>query len=82
MYKLISKTIGGISTAFLLSSVAHAAPELTKLVDLDARVLVETRSIAADGVTHATTFEESVMRRGAKVWKLRLNLPQIGRAHV
>lgn len=70
--------------AALCASPAHAAdPDLTKRIDLDARILVETLSTTADGVTHRNSFEESLMRRGAQVWKMRLNLrhPAHGHAH-
>ena len=81
MYNSMIKTLCLTAAAFLLSPLAYAAPELTKLVDLDARVIVETRNITLDGVTRTSNFEDSMMRRGSKVWKVRLNLQNVAHEH-
>ncbi len=42
------------------------------LVDLDARILVESKTIGADGVTRTSQYEETFMRRGQQVWMQRI----------
>jgi hypothetical protein len=42
------------------------------LVDLDARVLVEARSLSGDGILRQTRYEDQLMRRGDHTWTLRI----------
>ncbi len=59
---------------------AQTSPAQTKvtaaasdtLVDLDARILVESKTIGADGVTRTSQYEETFMRRGQQVWMQRV----------
>lgn len=50
------------------------------LVDLDGRILVESKSIGADGVTRTSQYEETFMRRGQQVWMQRIR-PKSVAAH-
>ena len=49
-----------------------ASPGARPLVDLDARIRVESRSIGADGITRSSSYEETFMRRGQEVWTQRV----------
>ncbi len=71
----------GVSLALLMTGAGAQtvapttgmAPSLErKRVDVDARIKVESRSVGSDGVTRTSVYEETLMRRGAKVWTQRV----------
>ncbi len=61
------------STVPQMPAIATASPAWTgALVDLDARLLIETRALGADGVTRSTRYEEQLVRRGQQAWTRRV----------
>jgi len=48
------------------------SPGPATLVDLDALIRVESRSMGADGVARSSVYEENFMRRGPQVWTRRI----------
>lgn len=81
----MKKTFSQLAKALLLGLVPlcalAAAPDLEKRVDLDAKLTIYSRTKSADGSMHTVELEEAMMRRGERVWKMRLNVPHVHAQH-
>lgn len=64
--------ISGASAQTVATSADLPQAVERKRVDLDARIKVESRSVGGDGVTRTSVYEETLMRRGSKVWTQRV----------
>jgi hypothetical protein len=86
MYKivhfLVVSWVAGLAFASNAQTQSSSAPikpvtaATAALVDLDARISVETKSIGSDGVTRTSQYGETLMRRGQQVWMQRIRPKQ------